>query len=451
MKHGHKAGQDEKQCRRILSNAVRYNLSWICESFTLDKERDLYIIEKYTEHDVRPAASVCYAVSVALKFAKMNEHDLGISPETALIITKRMIKGVASAYKQNRTDGNGWGFDWQSAFWATLAGQGAWLLWNELDSETQTMVCRMVISEADRFIADDYKVPYWMSPDGKENTPGDTKAEENAWNSGVLSLAVAMMPLHSHCYDWRQVCNELIISAFATKDDLCNEMFLAVKEICVSYADFCCDYRCLAQANIVSMQKYRIDAVSTISDPMREGADMGMALEYPEDGVPHCAGDRLIKEFAKAQIKAGADIIIGVGDAIASVAGPNAYQQWALPYEIRLLKAIKEAGAMTKLHICGNTTPFLELLPADLCDIIDVDWMVPLEKVASLYGDKVCVNGNYDPVAILLQGNVATVKNSVKQCAGIGGLKYTSSVGCEVPKNTPQENLLAVYEALEEI
>jgi hypothetical protein len=231
MEHAHKAGKDEEQCRRIFSSAVRYNLSWICESFTLDKERDLYIIEKYTEHDVRPAASVCYAVSAALKFAKMNEHDLGMSPEMALIITKRRIKGIASAYKQNRTDGNGWGFAWQSAFWATLAGQGAWLLWNELDSETQTMVCRMVISEADRFIVDDYKVPYWRSPDGKENTPGDMKAEENAWNSGILSLAVAMMPLHSHGHDWRHVCNELIISAFATKNDLCNEKIMSSRPV----------------------------------------------------------------------------------------------------------------------------------------------------------------------------------------------------------------------------
>jgi hypothetical protein len=89
----------------------------------------------------------------------------------------------------------------------------------------------MVISEADRFIADDYKVPYWMSPDGKENTPGDTKAEENAWNSGILSLAVAMMPLHSHCCDWRQVCNELIISAYATKDDLCNEKIMSDRPV----------------------------------------------------------------------------------------------------------------------------------------------------------------------------------------------------------------------------
>jgi hypothetical protein len=39
----------------------------------------------------------------------------------------------------------------------------------------------------------------------------------------------------------------------------------------------------------IANQKYRLDAVSTISDPMREGADMDMALEYPEDSVPQCA------------------------------------------------------------------------------------------------------------------------------------------------------------------
>jgi uroporphyrinogen decarboxylase len=115
------------------------------------------------------------------------------------------------------------------------------------------------------------------------------------------------------------------------------------------------------------------------------------------------------------------------------------------------LKAIKEAGALTKLHICGNITPFLELLPASLCDIIDIDWMVPLEKAGALYGDVACVNGNYDPVAILLRGSVQGIKDIVKQCVQVGGVKYTSSAGCEVPKDTPPENLTAVYEALQEI
>ncbi|GHV63821.1 hypothetical protein FACS1894199_00640 [Bacteroidia bacterium] len=35
------------------------------------------------------------------------------------------------------------------------------------------------------------------------------------------------------------------------------------------------------------MQKYGIDAVSTISDPMRECADRGMDVIFPADDVPH--------------------------------------------------------------------------------------------------------------------------------------------------------------------
>jgi uroporphyrinogen decarboxylase len=308
-------------------------------------------------------------------------------------------------------------------------------------------------------------------------------------------------------------------------------MFFAAKEIGVSYAEYCQDYRKLVEGNIVCMKKYGIDAVSTISDPMRECADMGMDVVFPVDGVPHekqlllqdkshllkvkpvavengrrmtdrVLGTELLKKevgnefpiigwiegcfamsadlrgvnnfmmdiyedrefvvdlleicleqatlFAKAQIEAGADII-GVGDAIASVAGPYAYEDLALQYEERLLKAIKDAGGLTKLHICGQITPFLEQLPVQYCDMVDIDWMVDLKKAAELYGDITCLNGNYDPVSVLLQGSVQTVKNEVIRCIKEGGVKHTSSGGCEVPKFTPQENLMAVYEALREI
>ena len=308
-------------------------------------------------------------------------------------------------------------------------------------------------------------------------------------------------------------------------------MFFAAKEIGVTYSEYCQDYRKLVHGNIVCMQKYGIDVVSAISDPMRECADMGMKVEFPVDGVPH-EKEFLIKEksdlfklktvppssgkrmtdrllavdlfkkevrcecpiigwvegcfamaadlrgvntflmdlyedqdfvvdlleicleqailFARAQIEAGADII-GVGDAIASVAGPLAYRDLALQYEERLLKAIKEAGGKTKLHICGDTTPFLEWLPAQYCDILDLDWMVPIDKAAELHGNITCINGNYDPVAVLLQGNVQDVKNAVKTCVGMGGMKHTSAAGCEVPKHTPPENLMAVYETLREL
>jgi len=308
-------------------------------------------------------------------------------------------------------------------------------------------------------------------------------------------------------------------------------MFFAAKEIGVPYSEYCQDYRKLVHGNIACMKKYGIDAVSAISDPMRECADMGMEVEFPFDGVPHekelflkeksdilklkpvapangrrmtdrvQAVDLFKKEagnefpiigwvegcfamaadlrgvngflmdlyedtdfvvdlleicleqailFARAQIEAGADII-GVGDAIASVAGPLAYNDLALQYEVRLLDAIQKAGGKTKLHICGNTSPFLESLPAQHCDILDIDWMVPMDKAAELFGAITCINGNYDPVAVLLQGSVQDVKDAVKSCMLAGGMKHTSAAGCEVPKHTPPENLMAVHDALCEI
>ena len=305
-------------------------------------------------------------------------------------------------------------------------------------------------------------------------------------------------------------------------------MFFAAKEIGVPYSEYCQDYRKLVHGNIVCMQKYGIDAVSAISDPLRESADMGLDIVFPEDDVPH-EKEFLIKErqdllklkpvnpgngrrmtdrllavdlfkkevgnefpiigwvegcfamaadlrgvnnflmdiyedpcfvvdlleicleqailFARAQIEAGADII-GVGDAVASVAGPLAYQDLALQYEERLLEAIRKAGGMTKLHICGDTAPFLELLPAQHCDILDFDWMVPMDKAAGLFGDITCINGNYDPVSVMLQGNRQSINSTVKSCVRAGGMKHTSAAGCEVPKHTPPENLMTVYDTL---
>jgi len=74
--------------------------------------------------------------------------------------------------------------------------------------------------------------------------------------------------------------------------------------------------------------------------------------------------------------------------------------------------------------------------------------MVPMDRAAELYGDATCINGNYDPVAVLLQGSMQDVKNAVKACTFVGGKKHISSAGCEVPKHTPPVNLMAIYEEL---
>jgi hypothetical protein len=75
----------------------------------------------------------------------------------------------------------------------------------------------MLVSEADRQAA--LAVPYWGLSDGTIVTPGNTRAEEDAWNAALLSLTAAMMPRAPHAALWRAKAAELATAAFATHAD----------------------------------------------------------------------------------------------------------------------------------------------------------------------------------------------------------------------------------------
>ena len=146
--------------------------------------------------------------------------------------------------------------------------------------------------------------------------------------------------------------------------------------------------------------------------------------------------------FASAQINAGADMI-GVGDAAASLIGADLYNKYVLPLEQRLITAIHEAGAAVKLHICGNTISIIQYMAQTGADIIDVDWMVPLDKARELVGPEVTLCGNFDPSAVLFQGSPQDVAEAARNCIKTGGDKFVLMPGCEVPPATPEENIRA--------
>lgn len=146
--------------------------------------------------------------------------------------------------------------------------------------------------------------------------------------------------------------------------------------------------------------------------------------------------------FAFAQVKAGADMI-GIGDAAASLIGADLYDKYVLPLEQKLITAIHEAGAAVKLHICGNTISIIQYMAQTGADIIDVDWMVALDKARELVGPEVTLCGNFDPSAVLFQGSPEDVANAAKHCIKTGGDRFILMPGCEVPPATPEENIRA--------
>lgn len=79
----------------------------------------------------------------------------------------------------------------------------------------------MVVSEADHRLTQ--PVDYWADADGTIITPGDTKAEEDAWNAALLELAVNMMPAHPRAPEWRVKAVDLAVASYATARDLADD------------------------------------------------------------------------------------------------------------------------------------------------------------------------------------------------------------------------------------
>ena len=151
--------------------------------------------------------------------------------------------------------------------------------------------------------------------------------------------------------------------------------------------------------------------------------------------------------FALAQVKAGADII-AIGDAAASLIGPVMYEKFALPYEKKIVEAIHGAGAKAKLHICGNINKLLDKVMETGSDIIDCDWMVDFKSANEIFGNRASACGNFDPVAILLEGKPMDVVAAVKGCLAVSSPTSIIAAGCEVPPYTKIENLKAIAEVL---
>ena len=148
--------------------------------------------------------------------------------------------------------------------------------------------------------------------------------------------------------------------------------------------------------------------------------------------------------FARAQIEAGADYI-GVGDAAASLIGPELYREFAWEYEKKFVDELHRMGVPVRLHICGNITALLPMLAEVKADIVDLDSMVPVAEARAKLGPERCLAGNINPVAVLRNGNPALVAARLQECFTDADSRfYAVAAGCEVPRDTPESNLHAM-------
>ena len=149
--------------------------------------------------------------------------------------------------------------------------------------------------------------------------------------------------------------------------------------------------------------------------------------------------------FAREQVNAGADVI-GIGDAAASLIGPQFYNEFVWPYEKKLVDGIHALGAKVRMHICGNTRRILEGLGKLGCEIVDLDSLAPIAEGRQKMGANQVLLGNLNPVTVLRNGTQEEVASATAECHRQAGSRFIVGAGCEVPRDTPPENLRALCE-----
>jgi len=147
--------------------------------------------------------------------------------------------------------------------------------------------------------------------------------------------------------------------------------------------------------------------------------------------------------FATVQIEAGADSI-GIGDAAASLVGPRIYREFVWPVEKKLVDAIRAQGAKVRLHICGNTRRILEDIGRLGCDLVDIDFLVPLEEARARMGPEQALCGNLDPVREVRDGSPETIVLALESLLGRAGARWIVAAGCEIVRDTRCENVRAL-------
>jgi MtaA/CmuA family methyltransferase len=185
-----------------------------------------------------------------------------------------------------------------------------------------------------------------------------------------------------------------------------------------------------------------------VEGPCAESADLRgintLMMDYYEDpdfvhALANFTVDVALK-FATAQIEAGADII-GVGDAAASLVSRALYDEFVRPYEQRLVSGIQAAGGRVRLHICGRTGHLVDAMATLNCEIVDLDTLVDLRAARVAMGDRQVLLGNVHTVNVVRNGTAADVRRALAQCQADAGQAWIAGAGCEVPRQSPPQNV----------
>lgn len=174
-------------------------------------------------------------------------------------------------------------------------------------------------------------------------------------------------------------------------------------------------------------------------------------MMYSEPAMFHALLDKIADTvilYLNAQIEAGAQVV-QLFDSWAGELSPADYEQFALPYEQKILSSIHRDRAPSILFIngCGN---FLEKMTTTGADVLSIDWRVDLRKARERIGNTISLQGNLDPCVLLSRPEIIA-RMARELIESGGGHRHILNLGHGILPMTPVENARAFVEAAKQV
>lgn len=197
-----------------------------------------------------------------------------------------------------------------------------------------------------------------------------------------------------------------------------------------------------------------VPIIGWIEGPLAEACDLAgiekmmMQLMMDPDFTNRLMDKCMVtaKDFAKAQIEAGCEII-GMGDAVCSQIDVDTYNTYVRERHLELISFIHDLGGKVKLHICGDTNHLLPSYKDFGIDILDLDWQVDIGHARSVLGENMILCGNINPVTVQNKTHDEVFQLCRSLVEKHKNERYIFSAGCEITALTAPENLKAMNEA----
>jgi [methyl-Co(III) methanol-specific corrinoid protein]:coenzyme M methyltransferase len=149
--------------------------------------------------------------------------------------------------------------------------------------------------------------------------------------------------------------------------------------------------------------------------------------------------------FARAQLQAGADVVVVADHATGDLVSPKTYRDFLLPVHQEINQRIE---GPTILHLCGNCSDRLRLFVEAGFDAYHFEWQVDANMAAQTINREMSLIGNVANKDILFGGTPEEVYKQARY--GIEAGIDILAPECAVPLQTPIQNLRAIVEAAKE-